>query len=349
MPNAHNVPDLFSEIYSDVKKDPFFDAIAFRIYIQQVQTNGFYMPNTDGGFDLVPLSPEQRQRFDEDARDHTFALYDASQEPDVSLYYANEEMSKTVQLAASLLDSSDIGSNHLLPSQIGFCYFEGGVTISDNMTIHGLFWFPIARADSPDLYKIIVHGFNDSISGVDGSKNMWIKKIEERGHKEIPPFRWIWRSITEYKNNGPIALDKTDPTIDIIGSVWGDARIVPINNGQILHALSLLMKQEKEVITVEKRLLVNKNQIKRAKKRRIPTEVTVIDVFRSYEVSGPSSPSQGKEYSRRWLVIGHWRWQKCKDRETGQMVRKRVWVNPYIKGPKDKPFVATKRVHALLK
>jgi hypothetical protein len=349
MTNAYNVPDLFADIHNDVKKDPFFDAIALRIYIQELKTNAAYVKTTGDSAEMVPPTAEHKQLSNEYARDYTFALKDAAQSSGVDLYYCNEEMSKTVELAASLLDGSDIGSKHILPSEMGFCYFNGGVATSDNMTIHGLFWFPVGQSAKPGVNKIMVHGFNDATAGVDGSLESWINKIKERGHNEVPTFRWIWRTMVEYKNNEPIAISKTDPMIEIINKAWKGTGIVPTNAAQVLHALSLLMKQEKEVITIEKKSLVSKSQIKRAKKKKIPTEVTVIDVFRSYETSGTSTHTYNREYSRRWLVVGHWRWQRCKDPNTGEPTRKRVWVNAYIKGPKDKPFVATKRVHALLK
>jgi hypothetical protein len=47
------------------------------------------------------------------------------------------------------------------------------------------------------------------------------------------------------------------------------------------------------------------------------------------------SDSEGVDWSHRWIVGGHWRnqWYPSIDDH------RQIWINPYIKGPDDKPFV----------
>jgi hypothetical protein len=258
-------------------------------------------------------------------------------------------MSQTIEKSASMLTSKDIGSKHLLPCDVGFCYFNGGIKSSDNMTIYGLLWLPVYDSDTRKE-TIKVFAFNDAATAPDGSYNSWVDSIKRRGFETVPDFRWIYRSITTYPDNGSITLDKNNPLIKAFSADDRSGSVVPLTSTCILHALSLMMKQAPDVITVEKRPLTNKGQIKRAKNRKLPTTVTVIDIFHKYVSSSSSTPSDSnREYSRRWLVTGHWRWQSCKNLETGEPEKRRVWVHPYIKGPADKPFVATDRVFALLK
>ena len=352
MKNAANVPDLFADLISDLKKDPIFDATAWRIYVSLMRNNSYIVPDLSGdgpGEVVYPQEKAIKDRLGADAGDLTRVALEACTSGEAEFIYCDKEMSQTIEKSASLFTSKDIGSKHLLPKDVGFCYFNGGVKTSGNMTIYGLLWLPVYDSDTEEQ-TIHVFGFNDALTAPDGSYDSWVSSIEQRGFETVPEFRWIYRSMTQYPHNRPITLDKDDPVLKAFSAETSAGTVIPINNASILHALSLMMKQEPDVITVTKRPLVNKGQIKRAKNRKLSTTVTVVDIFHKYVSSGPTTPGDSnREYSRRWLVTGHWRWQNCKNPETGKTEKRRVWVHTYIKGPADKPFVATDRVIALLK
>lgn len=44
---------------------------------------------------------------------------------------------------------------------------------------------------------------------------------------------------------------------------------------------------------------------------------------------------EGREWSHRWMVSGHWRNQWYKR----EQVHRPIWIEPYVKGPEDKPLV----------
>lgn len=82
-------------------------------------------------------------------------------------------------------------------------------------------------------------------------------------------------------------------------------------------------------------------QLERSARRRatraleIAPKVSVI-ALRAYESS--SSPRIGQrqvDWSHRWVVSGHWRKQYYPS--TGENVP--TWIDPYVKGPEDKPLV----------
>lgn len=351
MKNAANVPDLFSDLITDIKKDPIFDAISWRVYVALMRNNSVLIPDLSGetpGEIVYPEDKAVKARLSADAGDITRVVLQACTSGETQFIYCDKEMSQTVEMSASLLTAQDIGSKHLLPSEVGFCYFNGGVRTSENMVIYGLLWLPIYDSDTQEE-NIYVFGFNDSLTDPDGSYDSWVNTIKQRGFESVPEFRWVYRSMTQYPHNKPVTLDKNDLLIKAFSADTSKGTVIPINNASILHALSLMMKQDPDVITVERRPLINKGQIKRAKSRKLATTVTVVDIFHKYVSSYSAPTDSNREYSRRWLVTGHWRWQLCKNPETGEREKRRVWVHPYIKGPADKPFVATKRVHALLK
>lgn len=72
---------------------------------------------------------------------------------------------------------------------------------------------------------------------------------------------------------------------------------------------------------------------RRAERERYPEKyVTVITLRRpKQQASGEAQP---REWTHRWLVSGHWRWQPYPKENT----RKQIWISPYIKGPDDAPL-----------
>jgi hypothetical protein len=70
-----------------------------------------------------------------------------------------------------------------------------------------------------------------------------------------------------------------------------------------------------------------------------PRGVKVIQL-RKMEHHGEHAEGDGREYSHRWMVDGHFRQQPCGQ---GRADRKLIWIDSYIKGPDDKPFVDKQR------
>jgi hypothetical protein len=57
----------------------------------------------------------------------------------------------------------------------------------------------------------------------------------------------------------------------------------------------------------------------------------------------PEGVTKAWTYDHRWTVDGHWRNQPCGPKHGD---RKLTWINPYVKGPDDKPLkVAAKKVY----
>lgn len=67
--------------------------------------------------------------------------------------------------------------------------------------------------------------------------------------------------------------------------------------------------------------------------REIPGGLRVLELTNS----ASKAESQGGhiEWRKRWLVRGHWRNQAC---GPGMTLRKRRWIDPYVKGPEDMPL-----------
>jgi hypothetical protein len=134
---------------------------------------------------------------------------------------------------------------------------------------------------------------------------------------------------------------------------WEDykQRIVssPTNITRILHAYWLLMSQ---TIVEKAKETGDRTQRRRLARESVPTEVVVIQ-FRKrkyYNEKGEETEDSKKiDWSHRWLVGGHWRWQPYKDPVSGGEIKKRIWISPYVKGPEDKPLVMKDKVYVLAK
>jgi hypothetical protein len=78
---------------------------------------------------------------------------------------------------------------------------------------------------------------------------------------------------------------------------------------------------------------------------RIPTEpnfgdVRVIDLrryaMRAGEQVGSEDPDYARQWSHRWVVSGHWHTYWAGPGKTEKIVK---WLDPYVKGPSDKPLI----------
>lgn len=326
------VPSTYLDLKNALKDSNFRDAIASRIYKTQV---------------LLEIKEDLKGHHKEFAEGLSFAMYLEAvrdkAEVNTKLFYCDQEMSSAIEVGCRLFEEDDKADASLIPSKTGFVYFSSGVRVSENMTIHGLYWFQIDDLSDGGKSKTVVVGLNDKLNEVDGSKSSWDRSFE--GGK-IPDTRWIFRSYHMYDETTTMVT-----TSSAMAAVKDNLKssIVHITISQIMHAFLLMVSQPPEIVTTSVESPTNKKQINRLAAKKVPTEVTVIDIrHRRRSVSTSAGPSS-VEYSRRWYVEGHWRWQPFKDPGTRQWLRKRIWINSYIKGPDDKPFVATKRVYALLK
>jgi len=76
--------------------------------------------------------------------------------------------------------------------------------------------------------------------------------------------------------------------------------------------------------------------MKRAAHRRLQRELPALRVIElAHTGSKPESRGGHVEWSRRWMVRGHWRNQPY---GPGRTERRLTWIDPYVKGPDDKPL-----------
>jgi hypothetical protein len=123
----------------------------------------------------------------------------------------------------------------------------------------------------------------------------------------------------------------------------------PTNLVRILHSYWLLMSQ---TLVEQSKETGDRTQRRRLEREKCPTDVIVVQFRkRKYvnERGEETEESKKIDWSHRWIVGGHWRWQPYKDPASGGEIKKRIWISPYVKGPEDKPLVAKSKVFVLAK
>lgn len=75
---------------------------------------------------------------------------------------------------------------------------------------------------------------------------------------------------------------------------------------------------------------------------RAPSGVTIVDINR--DDSGRRTGGSERKYRSRFWVDGHWRQQPCGPEHSQ---RKPVWINQYVKGPRDAPLTPKQKVYVL--
>lgn len=131
-----------------------------------------------------------------------------------------------------------------------------------------------------------------------------------------------------------------------------DAEPLPetTNVGRPIMALLMLMQQ---TIAATERYDLRPKNPKRARRMRVPGQVTVIRL--RHEASQREPGMTNVEWQHRWLVRGHWRWQACGAdypmavEQSPGVYRARIFIAPFVKGPDGKPFAANKKVNALVR
>lgn len=139
------------------------------------------------------------------------------------------------------------------------------------------------------------------------------------------------------------------------------------NDARLIHALFLLLNQTVTATEIEE---PDRAGRKRAVRKGLPPRVTVIRLRREVSSLGREPGESHVEWQHRWIVRGFWRWQHYGTRSTWALhdgkpgshmlstdgtctvvdcdyYRRRIWINPYVKGPVDKPLKQSEKVYSL--
>lgn len=273
-------------------------------------------------------------------------------------YRVTHDMSMVVEHAANLLNDEDTFDRDLAPSGAGFVSFDRPLPVKDvrgkTMLLHFLIWGPgVSPGGKPGT---IMHTFNDTYRQPDEQAIETDTHILEADGPEVldgisrVTGRWAADSLTAVQQGqrmGPALIVPTDEYVEKLAEEHLVAQS-GTNVVRYLHALWLLMGQT--VARVEEEH-VDRPARRRAVKKGFPPKVTVIKLRREVNENRKDGESD-VEWRHRWVVRGHWRWQVCGEhhplaQETPKGWRCRIWINPFVKGNPEAPFMQSEKVMSL--
>lgn len=267
------------------------------------------------------------------------------------VYRVTPDMSSMVEFAASQLDDTDEIDTSLAPTQCGMVRFDQPLPVKDirgkTMLINWLVWGPFRDLERKPVTA--VWAFNDPRSTPDDThRELTSLALAESGQDHVDRYLdMIGRYATvgcQFLYNGePLGPMLTEGSSRHREEVLaeGDQTFPGTNTTRYIHALWLLLNQ---TVTKVEEEGVDRAARKRAEKMRLPSKVTVIRLRREVSTLGREPGESQVQWQHRWIVRGHWRWQAC---GPGRTERKRIWINPFVKGPESAPFVQSEKVYSL--
>ncbi len=258
---------------------------------------------------------------------------------DAETFFVGSEMCELVRHSANVLDSTDVADVKSPPSRSGFIYFEKPIPMQDvrgqELLVNAMVWYPVRGG-------LLLHFWNDQRRTPDDAAKDFASLPEEMIRSAG---RWGYIGISLYEDEqqiGDIMIAASEATV----AKYGAEGIEPLpvsNPKRIAHAFWLLLQQKIVMRSIERG---DRKLTKRLLRAGVPGEVTVIALR---HVEYPEGEGEGQVYWRhRWIVRGFWRWQPYKD-ETGEWARKRIWIDPYVKGPAGAPLKISKKVNAVVR
>lgn len=273
-------------------------------------------------------------------------------------YRVSADMCDLVQYAAEKLEEDDLWDYQQAPTEYGFVRFDRPIPIHDVrgkvMHLSWMIWGKagfLLKQTGVNQPATVLWQFSDCRTDPDEVDLEITKDLTSVELERVDLIRGRWSSVgmTIAEQGQPIGqpLLPTDPegTREYLKGMGEDPdSVVPMpttNVKRILCALWLLLNQT--IVVVEKEEPDRAGR-RRAARHKLPPQVSVIRLRRSESRYQPKEGESQVEWQHRWMVRGHWRWQAC---GPNRQDRVRIWINPFIKGPEDKPFHQTEKLYSL--
>lgn len=274
-------------------------------------------------------------------------------------FFVSADMCELIEYAGNMFDESDKADVTLPPVDNGFVYFERPMQVTDirgrNLLINSMLWRRTpTRVGHSLVDSFICHMWNDQYRTPDD-----IAKIKDAdtlsGEYEIQITqelvdeylilhgRWGYIGISIYADGqdiGPLEIEASEEVAEHYERM-GTSTTPFTNVERYFHAFWLMMSQP--LAEAVKTFDTDRATRRRMAAANLPSDITVIQ-FRRRQSSKLEGPSKKVNWTHRWMVRGHWRWQPYKER--GGWIKKRIWIAPMIKGPEGKELIIKQKINA---
>lgn len=254
---------------------------------------------------------------------------------EASAFRVSDDMSTLIQFAASQLDESDEWDPDLAPTPAGLVRFDNPLIIQDmegrQQKAHWILWGPISVTDGRATLTYMFNDHNDP-------DEVALEYLDDPSAHALGR----WGSV-----QGGIAIEgfHLGPAQSITPAEAGAALragrtpFATTNGGRYLHAFWLMLAQQVTAVEPEH---VRKTSYRLGAQAGITDPSVRLVSLRSGSAGARNSGESGVQWTHRWAVRGHWRWQA---HGPGRGQRRRIWIEPFVKGPPDAPLVVTRKVY----
>lgn len=302
-------------------------------------------------------------------------------------YRVTHDMTSMVQWMAGQFDGTDQFMADLAPTPWGFVSFDKPLPITDargkTMLVHFLVWGPSTVGTNRyggTERALAVWCFNDTWRQPDQvQQELWAKlatdayapMTAEAYNHAVGRWATVGLDILfDEQRLGPPTIKVTNP--DHVAEIL-EAGETPTDAGtnttRLVHALWLLLGQS--VVTKDPER-ADRPARRRADKAGIPSSVTVVRLRRSEQHGERPEGESLVQWTHRWIVRQHWRWQPYGPRkhvehvhqygptqvERGGLVQRcvvdgcenylaRIIIPMAVKGPEGAPLVQSEKVYDL--
>jgi len=253
------------------------------------------------------------------------ALYRAD-----TLYITSDMMHMLLQAAHDLPEDAQF-DEHVLITPTGFCLFEEPIVGVDRhekkILIHGLVWSKQllqSREDGKDM-GVVIFFLVDPTDPIDDYNTKFAEQMRETGIT-LPPLA--------LQHFYPARFGDTLPHTPEDQTVMGS--LIIHETLKLFIAMQLVAQQKiGEPIQMRPDRATRRRYAREYGGERLITLITL----RRKSVKKDDEEAAKVEWSRRWVVKGHWRRQWYPKSQTHDY----VYIYEYVKGPEDKPLVLSER------
>lgn len=264
-------------------------------------------------------------------------------------YFVDRDMGEVWRMAIPGFDAEPLHSEDLITPK-GFLWLEEPYEMMDvhnkRMTVRAIVWHPQALVMRSDkgFESVRDHAAPTTPERDETRTKFPVKRVgnELRADGITLLLLHDSRDRDDYSVRAPEGLPAgllvTDLSHWSYGTVFsGDVTTRMGDTVLAFQALWRLMSQTLAVITQER-----PDRATRRRLQRLGMPERLVSVTRLRRPEGTQEPGEpgSVNWTHRWLVGGHWRWQPYPS--LGEGVRKQIWISPYVKGPADLPLVARK-------
>lgn len=269
-------------------------------------------------------------------------------------FYVHPDMTPLIEWAATGLDKTDQWLTDRAPAGVGFVYFAQPLRIHDVrqklMKVNLLLWVPQRIYIPNDGFHTatVFYSFND-LNDPDDYADEILGSYDRS--KMVSLFgRWqltMYHYVLSNQRLGPAMVLPSEASAQRL-----------LKEGTLPSEFTNILRQYwafwllcGQTVTQSSPADIPRAFARRALRAKIPPRVSVIHLRRVSKHEDYEGESR-TEWLHKWIVRGHWAWRRCSSEHPFAEsypggLHCRVYIEPYVKGPENKPLVQSQKVYSL--